>query len=83
VDGQSCICMLEVSISPLYMSCLLGFRTVPGLWYCLLLELFLECGIVCFWNCSESVVLFVFRTVPRVWHCLFLELFRECGIVCF
>ena len=62
---------------------LFAFRTVPSVWYCLFLELFRECGIVCFWNSSENVVLFVFRTVPRVWYCLFLELFRECGIVCF
>ena len=59
------------------------FRTVPRVWYCLFLELFRECVIVCFWNCSESVVLFVFITVPSVWYCLVLELFRVCGIVCF
>jgi hypothetical protein len=59
------------------------------------LELFRECGIVCFsiglWTCSDSVALLVFllnfETVPTLWHYLFfywtLELFRECVIIGF
>ena len=45
------------------------FRTVPGVWYCLFLEQFRVCGIVCFLNCPESVVLFDIRIVLMVGHC--------------
>ena len=59
---------------------LLDFGTVPTVWHYLFLygtlELFRQCGIICFdmglWNCSDSVALFVFLmvfdTVPTVWH---------------
>ena len=62
--------------------------------YCIL-ELFRQCGILCFsiifWNCSDSVVFFVFLlyfgTVPTVWYFVFfyciLELFRQCCMLCF
>ena len=78
---------------------LCDFGTVPTVWHYLFfywtLELFRQCGIICFpighWNCSDSVALFAFLldigTVPTVWHYLLfywtLELFRQCGIICF
>jgi hypothetical protein len=41
-----------------------------------ILELFRQCGIICFsiglWNCPDSVALFVsllnFGTIPTMWH---------------
>jgi hypothetical protein len=65
---------------------LLEFGTVPTVWHYLsfdrTLELFTQCGIICFsvghWNCSDSVALFVFildfGTIPRVRHYLFFLL---------
>ena len=65
------------------------------LFFCWIMELFLQCGIFCFsvrlWNCSYSVVSLVFQldygTVPAVWYLLFfcwiMELFLQCGIFYF
>ena len=64
----------------------------PTVWHYLFfywtLELFRQCGIICFpighWNCSGSVaLLFVFVIVPTVFFYVTLELFRQCGIICF
>ena len=71
----------DVDISSVSAILLLGFGTVPTVWYhwncsdsVVLLELFRQCGIIgsvltvwYYWNCSDSVVL--------------LELFRQCGII--
>jgi hypothetical protein len=62
---------------------LLDFGTVPTVWHYLFLygtlELFRQCGIICFdmglWNSSDSVTLFFLYGT--------LELFRQCGIICF
>jgi hypothetical protein len=78
---------------------LLDFGTVPRVWHYWFfngtLELFRQCGIICFsielWRCSDIVALFVFvlkfGTVPTAWHYWFLywtlELFRQCGIIGF
>ena len=62
------------------------YETLEQFWQCDIiyflywtLKLFRQCGIICFdmgfWNCSDSVALFIFirdiRTVPIVWHYLF------------
>ena len=49
------------------------------------LELFRQCGIICYstglWNCSDSVVFLVclcdFGTVPTIWHYLFFYVTLE------
>jgi hypothetical protein len=77
----------------------LEFGTVPTVWHYLCfdrtLELFRQCGIICFsvghWNCSDSVALFVliwdFGTVTTMWPYLFLYgtliLFQQYDIICF
>jgi hypothetical protein len=56
---------------------LLDFGTVPKVWHYLLLywilELFRQCGMICFsmglWNCSDSVALFVFHFSIGLWNC--------------
>jgi hypothetical protein len=52
-------------------------QIIPHCWNSFkILELFQQCGIICFtrfWNCSNSVVLFVFLdfgTVPTMWYYL-------------
>ena len=93
------IYVFGVSILPLSTILELDFGTVPTAWYFVffyqILELFRQRGSVCFsirfWNCSDSVVVFVFLldfgTVPTAWYFLFfyqiLELFRQRGIFCF
>ena len=78
---------------------LCDFGTVPTIWHYLFLywtlELFRQCGIICFsighWNFSDSVALFVylfdFGNVPTVWHYLFfdttLELFDSLALFVF
>jgi hypothetical protein len=72
--------------SPIEKQIMLHCRTVPksnrrtnnATWYGTL-ELFWQCGIICFsiglWICSDSVALFVsllnFGTIPTMWHYLF------------
>jgi len=63
---------------------LLDFGTVPRVWHYWFfygtLELFQQCGFICFF-------LLDFGDVPTLWHYLFLywilELFRQCGNVVF
>ena len=62
---------------------LMEFGAVPTVWYllffCWILDLFLQCGIFCFsikvWSSSDSVVFVVFLlefgAVPTVWYFLF------------
>jgi hypothetical protein len=49
------------------------FGTVPTVWYIYILELFQQCGIFIFWNCSDSMVYLYFGTVPfqniNIPHC--------------
>ena len=61
----------------------LDLGNVPTVWHYLFfywtLELFRQCGIICFsvglWRCCDIVALFVFvldfGTVPTVWQCCF------------
>jgi hypothetical protein len=55
----------------------LDIGTVPTVWHYLFfywtLELFRQCGIICFsiglWNCSDSVELLVFHFSMGLWNC--------------
>ena len=85
-----------IATPPFNDACLYQSRKVSGhafVWceyhLCLLvrfsysfLVLFRRCCTLCFWYCSDGVVLYVLGTVPTVLYFMFLVLFRRCCTLC-